>query len=280
MSRVEDQTPLSDFERAWLEALAREEDKTAESGSVAKPSRGGGNGHRAPVVRKPVVSYRRSILRATLDERVGTFEEDVPVVRKRTIHVVPQRVQVAEQERKALEGKLIYQAGKIGSAWSKWINEAKPGGWRHIDPKLTGEWVSFMERVADFDTERRAAILATVGVGMNLDSEYITSGTSTSDNKISYMINAASTRRHLLIGMDKVPIGSGRLNSGAFFLVSVGHLSALEPSSELITALRDSLAEQHSKSNGQFFGRQGTYAGVSDWAGKPPAREYFAKRSK
>lgn len=266
----------TDFARALREADERQVAKLAQTTDQDQASKRHSNGRPKIPVTKPVVSYRRSVLRSVLDEQVSTFEEDVPIVRKRTVHVVPVAVQAAEQDQRAVERKLRYQAGKIGSAWSKWINEARPGGWNHVEPKLTSDWASFMENLAGFDTDKRAAILAAAGSGMNLEREFITSGTLTNDNKLSYMTNAASARRHLLIGVERVPIGRGRVSSGAFFVVSVGHLSALEPSSDPLQALRDSLVEQCTISG--ELGIRDVYTAVGDWAGKPQAREHFAQR--
>lgn len=267
----------TDFARALREADERQAAKLAQTTDQNQASKRHSNGRPKIPVTKPVVSYRRSVLRSVLDEHVGTFGKDIPpIVRRRTVHVAPVAVQTAEQDQRTLEGKLSYQAGKIGSAWSKWINEARPGGWNHVEPKLRGDWASLMENLAGFETDKRAAILAGAGKGMGLEGEFITSGTLTNDNKLSYMTNAASARRHLLIGVERVPIGRGRVSSGAFFVVSVGHLSALEPSSDPLQALRDSLVEQCTISG--ELGIRDVYTAVGDWAGKPQAREHFAQR--
>ena len=276
MARIEDQDALTSLQQAWLEALAREDVKQQAEASRPNPSKGRGNSRStvSTAARKPVIDYQR----LSSDQEAVVLQEElqIPSFRKRTIHVAPVAVQAAEQDQRVLEGKLRYQAGKIGSAWSKWINEARPGGWNHVEPKLTSDWASFMENLAGFDTDKRAAILVAAGSGMNLEREFITSGTLTNDNKLSYMTNAVSARRHLLIGLGSVPIGRGQVSSGAFFVASVGYLSALEPSSDPLQALRDSLGEQCTISG--ELGMRDVYTAVGDWAGKPQAREHFAQR--
>lgn len=274
MATTENKQGLSAFEEAWLEALVRAEDKTAESGSVAKPSRGGGNGHRTPVVHKPVISYRRSILRATLDETVGTFQEE-PVVHRRTVHIAPQGVQVAEQERKALEGKLMYQAGKLGSVWSKWINASRPGGWRQVDPKLAADWTVFAGRLGEFDMDSRTPIIEALARGMGLEGNLLRAGTLANDNKLAYVVNTMTTdRRHLGIGVS-VSLSPRGIDAGAMLVISLGHLSGLERGSDALRALRSSIMEQSEKVANLDL--KNTCIAASDWLGRDETKAHFAR---
>lgn len=257
----------TDFARALREADERQAAKLAQTTDQNQASKRHSNGRPKIPVTKPVVSYRRSVLRSVLDEHVGTFGKDIPpIVRRRTVHVAPVAVQTAEQDQRTLEGKLSYQAGKIGSAWSKWINEARPGGWKNPGSQITDSWMALMESTGSLEADRRLAIITAVGSGMGLAGDFITNSTPVNDNKIAYVKNALSDRRHLLIGVGDLPIGPGRINSGAFFVVSVGHLSRVEPESETVRILRASLMEQH-ESKGAL-GIEDTYLAVGNWVGR------------
>lgn len=274
---VDTEKDLTVLEQAWLKALVREEDEIKRK---QRPKRDTSRKQTlvTPSSRRPTLDHRRSVS----DIEAAIIESELPVQtpRRRNVHILPQATQTLIHEQRVSESKLKYDASHLGANWSRWISDARSGGWRDIDSKLRNRWVNLVSRIIDSTYELRQEILTVAGVGMGLDNDIIYRSTSTGANKIAYVVNimASEDRKYLGAGGNGIAIGTESIGSGRFFIISTSHLSGLEKNGEPMMELRESISRYFQQSPKKNLDLKTSLGAVSDWLGKATVKTYFQSK--
>ncbi len=292
MTQESDLRPL---EAAYLQALAAEERPKLQRKKPDKKK-----AVPVPNLRLDTsVQFRRENSAEVAEQLAAQIEaEGVTVtVRRHTVHVEPSgaraEILAQEEQKRALVGRLRNQAVRMGRSWSRWINDGRTGGWRHIDPTLTNSWADLMAATGEHEIDTRLAIIENFadGMGLSLDDVNIYANPTRFDNnrnKVDYVQRITAqvdqmdqlTAAHLFEkGRTRAGLAVRGTGTGGFLCVSFEHLSGYYGKRQLLEQFRGFMMDKYEDIGVEkpFTARIGSIV-ISDWIGQKDVQAYFQRR--